>query len=163
MWLRPVYKSEGFDCELVSGDRLENSNQKRGKVVIICADGLKHLTLHARLALYQSLILPLFDYGDIWGDKNNATSMNNLQIQQNKAAKIILDKAKYCSATNALEILKWKRLDERRHMHRCVLFLGAWMKLLTLILILSLILPFIIKVIPQYCIAHPYCARFLRH
>ena len=21
----------------------------------------------------------------------------------------------------------------------------------------------IIKVIPQYCIAHPYCARFLRH
>ena len=22
---------------------------------------------------------------------------------------------------------------------------------------------FFIKVIPQYCIAHPYCARFLRH
>ena len=46
--------------------------------------------------------------------------MNNLQIQQNKAAKIILDKAKYSSATNALEILKWKLLDERRHMHRCI-------------------------------------------
>ena len=47
-------------------------------------------------------------------------TMNNLQIQQNKAAKIILDKAKYSSATNALEILKWKLLDERRHMHRCI-------------------------------------------
>lgn len=46
--------------------------------------------------------------------------MNDLQIQQNKAAKIILDKAKYSSATNALEILKRERLDERRHMHRCV-------------------------------------------
>ena len=46
--------------------------------------------------------------------------MNDLQIQQNKAAKIILDNAKYSSATNALEILKWKRLDERRHMNRCV-------------------------------------------
>ena len=46
--------------------------------------------------------------------------MSDLQIQQNKAAKIILDKAKYSSATNALEIIKWKRLDERRHMHRCV-------------------------------------------
>ena len=45
--------------------------------------------------------------------------MNNLQIQQNKAAKIILE-AKYSSATNALEILKWKRLDERRHMHRWI-------------------------------------------
>ena len=28
-----------FDCELVSGDRLGNSNQKRGKVVIICVHG----------------------------------------------------------------------------------------------------------------------------
>ena len=29
MWLRPVYKSEGvFDCELVSGDRLENITMK---------------------------------------------------------------------------------------------------------------------------------------
>ena len=46
--------------------------------------------------------------------------MNDLQIQQNKAAKIILDKAKYFFATNALEILKRERLDERRHMHRCV-------------------------------------------
>ena len=46
--------------------------------------------------------------------------MNNLQIQQNKAAKILLNKAKYSSAIDALEILKWKRLDQRRHMHRCV-------------------------------------------
>ena len=63
-------------------------------------------------------MLPLIDYGDIiWGDKNNATLTNNLQIQQNKAAKIILDILEYSSATNALKILKWKRLDERRHMH----------------------------------------------
>ena len=54
------------------------------------------------------------------GGKNNATLMSNLQIQQNKAAKIIVDKAKYSSETNTVEILKWKRLDERRHMHRCV-------------------------------------------
>ena len=33
------------------------------------------LPLHARLTLYNSLILPLFDYGDIvWGDKNNSWS-----------------------------------------------------------------------------------------
>ena len=31
---------------------------------------------------------PLFDYGDtIWGDKGNATLMNELQLLQNKAAK----------------------------------------------------------------------------
>ena len=82
----------------------------------------KHLLpLHARLTLYRSLILPLFDYGDIiWGDKNNATLMNDLQIQQKKAAEILLNKAKYSSAIDALELLERTRLDQRRHMHRCV-------------------------------------------
>ena len=96
---------------------MSKTNQRLGLIRRI-----KHLLpLHARLTLYRSLILPRFDYGDIIsGDKNNATLMNDLQIQQNKAAKILLDKAKYSSATDALEILKWKRLDQRRHMHRCV-------------------------------------------
>ena len=38
----------------------------------------------------------------MWGDKNNATIMNDLQIMQNMAAKIILDKPLYSSATDAL-------------------------------------------------------------
>ena len=47
--------------------------------------------LQARVALYNALILPLFDYGDvIWGDKNNDTIMSELQILQNKAAKVML-------------------------------------------------------------------------
>ena len=79
------------------------------------------LPLYARLTFYHSMILPIFDYNDIiWGDKNNAKLMNDLQVQQNKAAKIILDKEKYSSATAALETLKWKRLDQRRLLHRCV-------------------------------------------
>ena len=37
-----------------------------------------------------------FDYGNInWGDKNNATLMNDLQIKQKKAATIFFNKAKY--------------------------------------------------------------------
>ena len=56
----------------------------------------------------------------LWWQKQCYVNEQYLQIQQNKAAKIILGKAKYSSAANALEILKWKRLDQRRHMHRCV-------------------------------------------
>ena len=33
--------------------------------------------------------------------------MDHLQILQNNAAQIILDKPKYCSAAQALEKLKW--------------------------------------------------------
>ena len=36
------------------------------------------LPLQARVTLYNALILPLFDYGDVvWGDKNNDTLMSN--------------------------------------------------------------------------------------
>ena len=49
----------------------------------------KHLLpRNARLLLYNSLVLPIFDYADqIWGDKGSDTFMAKLQILQNKAAK----------------------------------------------------------------------------
>ena len=63
---------------------------------------IKHLLpFTARLLFYNSL-----DYGDlVWGDKNNVTLMNDLQILQNKAAKIILDRSLYSSATDTLVTL----------------------------------------------------------
>ncbi len=54
---------------------------------------VKHLLPRdARITLYNSLILPLFDYADVvWGDKNNVVLMNQIQVLQNNAARIILD------------------------------------------------------------------------
>ena len=53
-----------------------------------------HLLPHnARLLFYNCLVLPLFDCGDlVWGDKDNIVLMESLQILQNKAAKIILNR-----------------------------------------------------------------------
>ena len=39
--------------------------------------------------------------------------MNDQQIMQNKAEKIILDKPLYSSATDALSTLKWLNLGQR--------------------------------------------------
>ena len=79
------------------------------------------LPLHGRLAIYNSLILPLFDYADIvWGDKNNKVLMHNLQVLQNNAARTILDYPKYFSGTEALAQLNWMPLSERRRQHRCI-------------------------------------------
>lgn len=45
----------------------------------------------------------MLDYVDVaWGDKDNAAPMNNLQLLQNKAAKLILDKPLYSSARRHL-------------------------------------------------------------
>jgi len=47
------------------------------------------LAFQARVTLYNTLILPLFDYGDlVCGDKNNLTIMSELQVLQNNAAKV---------------------------------------------------------------------------
>ena len=83
---------------------------------------IKHLLpLQARVLFNNSVVLPSFDYADlVSGDKNNATIMNDLQIMQNKAATIILDKTLYSSATDALTTLKWLKLGQRRHYHRCL-------------------------------------------
>ena len=77
------------------------------------------LPFTARLLFYNSFVLPVFDYGDlVWGDKNNVTLMNDLQVLQNKAAKIILDRPLYSSATDAL--VKWLNLEQRRFYHRFI-------------------------------------------
>ena len=50
----------------------------------------------------------------MWGDKHNKTLMAKVQLLQNKAAKLILDKAKDSSATEAINELDWLVLSERR-------------------------------------------------
>ena len=71
--------------------------------------------------MHNSLVLPLFDYADlVWGDKGNIYLMEKLQILQNKAAKLILDRPWYSSASSALHELSWKTLSNRRMYHRCL-------------------------------------------
>ena len=83
---------------------------------------IKHLLrFGARILFYKSLVMPLFEYADLaWGDKHNATLMSSLQALQNKAAKIILDRLLYLSASHALATLKWISLEKRRFQRRCV-------------------------------------------
>jgi hypothetical protein len=83
---------------------------------------IKHLLPHqARLLFYNSLVLPIFDYVDlVCGDKDNLVLMGELQVLQNKAAKIISDRPLYSSATDALSALKWLDLHRGRNFHRCI-------------------------------------------
>ena len=82
---------------------------------------IKHLLpQHSRELLVNSLILPLLDYADIvWGDKNNKTLMDNLQVLHNKAAKFVLNLPNRELSTRALTLLSWRPLSARRKIHRC--------------------------------------------
>ncbi|CAH3107618.1 unnamed protein product [Porites lobata] len=46
--------------------------------------------------------------------------MTSLQVLQNKAAKIILDRDVCTHATHALATLKWVPLEKRRFPRRCI-------------------------------------------
>ena len=86
-------------------------NQRIGLIRII----RNALPLKARVTLYNTLILPLFYHGDvIWGDKNKDTIMSELQILQNKAAKVLLGHPPRSSSTEALRSLNLKSLSVRR-------------------------------------------------
>lgn len=84
---------------------------------------IRHLLpLHAKRTPHDCLIIPLFDYGDtMWGYKNNDTLMGQLQILQNKAAKVLLNLPPKSSSTEALDRLDLKPLSKRQHFHRCVI------------------------------------------
>lgn len=81
---------------------------------------LRHILSKEELVtVYTSVILPLFDYADlVWGDKSNKVLMDDLQILQNKAAKVILGLPRAHSATDALQKLNWVKLNFRRTQHR---------------------------------------------
>ena len=83
---------------------------------------IKHLIpLSTRMVLYNSLILPLLDYGDlIWADKNNSTLMEHLQILQNKTAKIMLD---YLQEVQPPRCLQMKPLLDRCFFHHCYMYM----------------------------------------
>ena len=74
--------------------------------------------LDVRVALYNALISPLFDFADtISGDRDNITLMHDLQVLQNKAAKVILDLPNHASSTDALKTLGWPTLFQERLVH----------------------------------------------
>ena len=65
------------------------------------------------------MVIPILEYASIvWGDKNNKVLMDSIQVLQNRAAKMVLDRAPHSSSTEALADLNWVNLTTRRQMKR---------------------------------------------
>ena len=70
----------------------------------------------------QQRVIPILEYASIvWGDKNNKVLMDSIQVLQNKAANLVLDRTTHSSSTQALLDLNWMNLSTRRLMQRCFL------------------------------------------
>lgn len=76
------------------------------------------LTLEASKCVYNSLVLPVFDYTDAVWCELSAGCCQNLQRLQNRAARIILQRD---SSKNTFISLNWVDLATRRSIHKCIL------------------------------------------
>jgi hypothetical protein len=82
-----------LSCGLTWNEHIENITGKINQRLGVLRRIKEYLDMYTHQVLYTALILPFFYYGDmIWGNKNNAVLMNSMQVLQNKAAKLILDK-----------------------------------------------------------------------
>ena len=65
---------------------------------------IKHLLpVYARKIYVTTMVIPILEYASIvWGDKNNKVLMDSIQVLQNRAAKMVLDRAPHSSSTEAL-------------------------------------------------------------
>ena len=113
-WFDPIMKTRTGYKNMTWNEQIDSLitklNQKSGLLKRV----KPQLPLEARITLYNTLISPLFDYADvIWGHNGNTILMGDLQILQNKSAKVILDLPGYAPSTNALKSLGWPTLSQR--------------------------------------------------
>ena len=82
---------------------------------------IKHLLPdNARRIYVSTMVISILEYASIvLGDKNDKVLMDSIQVLQNKAAKLVLDRATHSSSTQALLDLNWMNLSTRRLMQRC--------------------------------------------
>ncbi len=76
-----------------------------------------NLPKETRYMLYNSTVLPLFDYGDVVYGNCSAITLKRLQVLQNRGASMFLDCDYRTHSVNMLSELKWLNIKYRLNFH----------------------------------------------
>ena len=79
------------------------------------------ISKYARVVLYNTIVLPIFDYCDIVWSNCTKSQLDKLQKLQNRAARIILFKENRTPIADMFHELNWKNLETRHRYHQAVL------------------------------------------
>ena len=118
------YLGMNIDSELKWDSHVSEVVKKVGKMVSFLGR-LRHTLNESYLNLiYQSVILPNFDYADIIWQSSSQFYLDQLQKLQNRAGRIILkvNPQNYTSNFQIHDLLKWETLKTRRKKHMYVMF-----------------------------------------
>lgn len=117
------YLGMHIDSELKWDLHVSELVKKIGKMVSFLGR-LKYLLSESYLNLiYQSVILPHFDYADIIWQSSPQTYLDQLQKLQNRAGRIILkiNPSSHTSIFKIHDLLKWETLKTRRNKHMYIM------------------------------------------
>ncbi len=73
------------------------------------------------IQIYNAIVQPHLDYGDVVYDSASQTSKNKLQKLQTRAARLITRSRPHKSRNLMFNKLKWLSLQQRRDFHKCIL------------------------------------------
>ena len=81
------------------------------------------------LLIFNSIVLPHFDYGDLIYDSSSAENLERLQKLQNRAARILTGSSLREHRQHMFEKLQWLSLQNRRFLHKCIMIYKCLNKL----------------------------------
>ena len=116
----PTSKSLGvhIDENLSWSGHIDETAKKISRAI----NGLRQVRpfvhFHTLLAIYNALILPLFDYCDVVWDNPDKGLAERIQKLQNRAARIITQSSYDIRSHDILRQLKWEPIGQRRTKHR---------------------------------------------
>ena len=121
LWSIIKYLGVIINQHLTWHDHIEQLQSKIAKRLGVLKR-IKHLLPdNARRIYVSTMVISILEYASIvLGDKNDKVLMDSIQVLQNKAAKLVLDRATHFSSTQALLDLNWINLSTRRLMQRCL-------------------------------------------
>ena len=103
-----------IDDSLTWKDHVRHVISKVGKRVGVLGCLRRNITIHAAFEMYNSLILPIFDYCNVVWSSWNKADMESLESLQKQASKIIV---KSKCGTTSTDYLKFQSLEDRRNAH----------------------------------------------
>ena len=108
-----------IDQQLKWDKHIDYSSAKVSKLINFLGRLRHYFTESSLKLIYQSIILPIFDYADVVYDSSTKGCNTQLQKLQNRAGRIILGISpfKHISNRNIHQILNWESLACRRQKH----------------------------------------------
>ena len=109
-----------LDEHLTFKDHIKYIYHKSSNKLSILRTAGEYLDMKTSILLYKSLIVPYLDYCDTTYMCGNITDLNQLQVIQNSACRIILKVPKDTNTIHMHNELKLMKLQDRRIFHTLV-------------------------------------------